>query len=268
MKKIWQWLKMVYFAALFLAAGAAFAAATFAWFTANQEVETSRITARTGQGQLTLYIGRTEDTLGTQPVALAPCDQELMPVSTADLQEFVYNPMTNDGIADQFLPAQDTLYYHDTIYLKAVSTGNPAGARLAVYLDADSTITDLLQGQLLTAARLGLRFSDGTFRILALSAENQGSGNTGIGGTLLEAGKVVTLTDGVATARDDPAIALEEVLSTRMATPLARLTPDTAYRVDIYFYLEGCDPDCVSEKVGLDRAALELGFYGVPIWED
>lgn len=268
MKKFGQWLKMVYFAALFLAAGAAFAAATFAWFTANQEVETSRITARTGQGQLTLYIGRTEDTLGTQPVALAPCDRELMPVSTADLQEFVYNPMTNDGIADQFLPAQDTLYYHDTIYLKAVSTGNPAGARLAVYLDADSTITDLLQGQLLTAARLGLRFSDGTFRILALSAENQGSGNTGIGGTLLGAGKVVTLTDGVATARDDPAIALEEVLSTHMATPLARLTPDTAYRVDIYFYLEGCDPDCVSEKVGLDRAALELGFYGVPVWED
>jgi hypothetical protein len=34
------------------------------------------------------------------------------------------------------------------------------------------------------------------------------------------------------------------------------------YAVDIYFYLEGCDPDC-SDSVSLDGADLHLAFYGV-----
>ncbi len=268
MKSVWRWLRMLYFAVFFLAAGAAFMAATFAWFTANEKVETGRVTSRTGEGQLELRIGRSESALGTGAVALEACSKELMPVSTADLQSFVYNPMTNDGIAEQFLPADETLYYHDVIYLEAVSTGNLEGARLALYLDEESSITDSLDGQLLTAARLGLRFSDGSFRILALSTENEGSGNTSIGGTLIGAGKVITLSGGTATAQDDPAIALADVMSANMRTPLARLALNTVYRVDIYFYLEGCDPDCISEKVGLDKASMQLGFFGVPVWED
>ena len=34
------------------------------------------------------------------------------------------------------------------------------------------------------------------------------------------------------------------------------------YAVDIYFYLEGCDPDC-SESVQFNEANLHLAFYGV-----
>ena len=31
--------------------------------------------------------------------------------------------------------------------------------------------------------------------------------------------------------------------------------------LDIYFYLEGCDPDC-SDSVSFDNANLHLAFYG------
>lgn len=34
------------------------------------------------------------------------------------------------------------------------------------------------------------------------------------------------------------------------------------YPVDIYFYLEGCDPDC-SDDLSFDIADLHLAFYGV-----
>ena len=34
------------------------------------------------------------------------------------------------------------------------------------------------------------------------------------------------------------------------------------YPVDIYFYLEGCDPDC-SDALSFDVAELYLAFYGV-----
>ena len=34
------------------------------------------------------------------------------------------------------------------------------------------------------------------------------------------------------------------------------------YTVDVYFYLEGCDPDC-SDSVSFDQSELYLGFYGV-----
>ena len=43
----------------------------------------------------------------------------------------------------------------------------------------------------------------------------------------------------------------------------AKVELNKVYQIDIYFYIEGCDPDCTSEKVGLDSAALQLGFYGL-----
>ena len=34
------------------------------------------------------------------------------------------------------------------------------------------------------------------------------------------------------------------------------------YTVDVYFYLEGCDPDC-SDSVSDQEADIHLAFYGV-----
>ena len=44
--------------------------------------------------------------------------------------------------------------------------------------------------------------------------------------------------------------------------PLAYLEWNRIYSMDIYFYLEGCDPDC-SDAVSFDGADIHLAFYGV-----
>ena len=43
---------------------------------------------------------------------------------------------------------------------------------------------------------------------------------------------------------------------------LLRMELGRIYSVDVYFYLEGCDPDC-SASVQLNEADLHLAFYGV-----
>ena len=45
--------------------------------------------------------------------------------------------------------------------------------------------------------------------------------------------------------------------------PIVDLTINEIYTLDIYFYLEGCDPDCLSDRVGMKDASLNLAFFGV-----
>ena len=270
MKRIFQWLKIAYFALLFMAATLAFTAATYAWFTANRQVETSRITAETGKKDLELQISRTNFTpADNQQVELKQPGNVLIPVSTADLSSFVYNPITEDEIAQRFLPAEETLYYHDVIYLRAKGTEIPADTMLELYLDNKISITENISGQLLTAARLGLRLTDDTGNssvcILSLSRENEGTGNTRLDGVDIAPGNVITLVDGTPKAVPDSAIFIEDVMADSARRPIATLALNRVYKLDIYFYLEGCDPDCTEDKVGLDRAALQLGFYGKPV---
>ena len=91
----------------------ALTSATFAWFTANREVETEKVTARTGSTNLELQISRkpgdqfstkseTDEAGNTYTVAeLKERDHVLMPVSTEDLKTFIYSPITDEGQATE-----------------------------------------------------------------------------------------------------------------------------------------------------------------------
>lgn len=247
--------------------------ATFAWFTANRQVGTDRVTARAGSNALELQIGRMDGN-GFQPennnqVVLKNQTSPLMPVSTADLKTFLYNPMTVDGFAEDFLPTEDeSLYYHDTIYLRAKGDGMPEGTKVTLYLDnSDTPIVETVEGELLTAARLGMTFNNTAPVIISLSTVNEGSSNTRPGGVAIGPGQVLSYSGGQVVAVNDPAIPLTDAQISSVGTPgkkpIATLELNQLYAVDIYFYLEGCDPDCVSEKVGMDKAALNLAFYGL-----
>lgn len=278
-------------------------AATYAWFSSNREVETDKATSRTGDSNVELQISRPgfslqqdEDGAYYTPMKgskeyykLQGQEQEdefvLMPVSTHDLKTFVYNSVSSNGYAVDFQKVGATAeeearyFYHDTIYLKAVASEGsvPDGAKMALYLDnipsEDGTtgtpIVSCEDGLLLTAARLGLRFSDGSFRILTLSDVNQGTGNTLLGDTPIGSGKVLTFDDAANAAKeeDDPAIALADVQipveGGKAKEVITELTLNEQYTVDVYFYLEGCDPDCLSDRVGMKKAAMNLAFYGL-----
>ena len=59
----------------------------------------------------------------------------------------------------------------------------------------------------------------------------------------------------------DPAIPIANVMAQAARTPIATMEQDKVYRVDIYFYLEGCDPDC-SDGISQDMADIHLAFFG------
>ena len=257
--------------------------ATFAWFTANRKVETDKVTAKSGSADVTLEISRTrspfspgagKDDSGNDisQVALKTPEAEdvLMPVSTADLNHFWSSP-TFDGNGQTtgfVLDETEEYYYHDTVYLRATSQ-NAAGSAFLLYLSNDAEKYPIVRsedGKLLTAARLGLVFEGQSPRIVRLSDVDSGSGTTYLNGNLLSKGEVLGYSGGEPTATADPSESLSALrfdAANPGKTPLLTMELNTIYQVDIYFYLEGCDPDCLNETVGLTDAYLSLAFFGL-----
>lgn len=252
--------------------------ATYAWFTSNRQVSTDRVTAQAGSASLELQISRTGGenfSPGTRTnasgetvnaVALQPLEGELMPVSTADLKTFLYCPQTNEDRAERFVPVQsDSFYYHDTVYLRAVGPTMDDGAQVMLYLgnDDENPLVRADSGELLTAARLGITVDGGAPVILRLSSEpDRGAGNTYLNGALSGAGVVLAYPEETVTAVPDPAISIQDVLYGG-SHPLVTMELGRIYQVDFYFYLEGCDPDCLRERVALSEAYLNPAFFAL-----
>ena len=261
----------------------ALAAATLAWFSTNRTVQTNTATARTGDETLELEISSTGGS-SFQSVETAPITQvnqtdsgTLLPVSTVNLQQFVYAPFTGAGKASAFQPVQNEAnYYHGRVYLRATGEGWPAGSRMNLYLDqSDGVLGTSADGYLLNASRLGLVFGGDTSSpvILKLSeTENPGNAqvyNTEVNGKTLGKNEVLGYNGSNVYATADPAVPVGDY-TVRFTDdqislperPLVSMELGKIYAVDVYFYLEGCDPDC-SDSVQLNEADIHLAFYGV-----
>lgn len=275
--RTWFWAVTTLFAVL------AFTFATLAWFTANRAVQTNTATARTGDETLELQISSSGGS-GFKSVETAQITQInqtnseiLLPVSTADLNSFVYAPFTKDGKASAFKKVDDEAnYYHGRVYLRAEGEGWPEGSRMNLYLDqSDGLLGDAADGYLLNASRLGLIFDGDASNpvILRLSEsenpENAQIYNTEVNGKILGKNQVLGYNDNGVFAVGDPSVSISEYTidfsENQMKLPSSTLVSmelGKIYPVDIYFYLEGCDPDC-SESIQLNKAELHLAFYGV-----
>lgn len=267
-----------------IAAALALSAATYAWFTSNRLVTTDKATARSGTDTLELQISSeggnnfqvSSEAAIIQVNRTAP--SELMPVSTADLNSFVYNPSSSGDVAESFRTVTDeNYYYHGRIYLRALAQGDSVSGRMALYLDEDNEAGGALAqsdgGLVLNAARLGLTFDGGNPAIFYLSntsnPEEQQIRNTSINGEILADGQVLKSSGGTLSAVADPSIPLADRTiimndsgAVLPAAPLLYMNLNQIYTVDIYFYIEGCDPDC-SNSIGLDELDLHLAFYGI-----
>ena len=261
----------------------ALAAATLAWFTANRAVQTNTATARTGDETLELQIsssgGNDFRSVETAPITqVNQTDSEtLMPVSTTDLNSFVYVPFTVDGKAAVFKPVENEAnYYHGRVYLRAQGEGWPAGSRMNLYLDeSEGLLGQTSDGYLLNASRLGLVFGEDFSSpiILKLSeSENPGNAqvyNTEVNGQILGDNQVLGYSNGNVYVATDPSVPASDYTirftDNQINLPeksLLSMELGRVYAVDVYFYLEGCDPDC-SESVQLNEADIHLAFYGV-----
>ncbi len=94
-------------------------AATFAWFTQNRVVGTSRAEGRSGTANVRLLISATPSDFTSSESYINQVNsanaQFLMPVSTADLRSFVRNA-TNGDEAHYFAPVDNEQnYYHGRV---------------------------------------------------------------------------------------------------------------------------------------------------------
>lgn len=276
-----QFLKTGFLVVTICAALAAMTAATYAWFTTNKAVSTGTATARTGDERLELQISseggsRFTDQETVSVFQVNQTDQKKMiPVSTDNLVDFVYAPFTSGGDAKKFLRVEkEENYYHGRIYLRAAGDGFAADDRLALYLDqSDGILASASSGMLLHASRLGLRFDNDKTVIFRLSDDTNPKDaqtyNTIINGKRLGADQVLSYQNGTIKAVADPSVSLSdytisfETSSIRVPDkPLLLMEWNKIYTLDIYFYLEGCDPDC-SDSVSFDQADIHLAFYGM-----
>ena len=276
--KIWFQIVTMIFAVLSLAF------ATYAWFTTNREVSTSTATARTGEETLELQLStsgggsfRDADSVSIQQVNQTSAEY-LLPFSTSNLVNFVYSPNTEAGIAKAFQPVEnESYYYHGRVYIRATGTGWPDGTTMKLYLDqSDNILGQQVSGELLNAARLGLVF-DGDYSsavILKLSDSSNSSDqqvyNTEVNGQRLGDNQVLSYVNQSVQAVTDPSVAAGQYTVTfdndSMQAPertLLTMNLNQIYSVDIYFYIEGCDPDC-SSYIQYSIADLQIGFYGIP----
>lgn len=256
---------------------------TYAWFTSNRAVSTNSATARTGEEKLELQLSSTggssfQDSQSASITQVNKTDAGyLLPVSTKDLENFVYSPFTDSGMASSFKQVQnEEYYYHGRIYIRAAGENLDAGSTMKLYLDqSDGILGEKVSGEMLNAARLGLVF-DGDYSsevILKLSDSQNTSKqqvyNTVINGQTLGKDQVLSYRNGKIEAVSDPAAAVSSY--TVSFTDDSVEVPDRTlltmqfnkiYTVDVYFYIEGCDPDC-SNDIQYSTADLQLGFYGV-----
>jgi hypothetical protein len=282
--------KKIYFFVTILALLLSVSAATYAWFTSNRVAGTDQISARSDSDTVELLIASSESglTSGKNETDLSSVGTgsltNLLPVSTSDLAIFLYNPSTaydeqsGGEYTSNFVVAEDdSRYYHGRVYLRASADGSHEGERMALYLDQSTTSGGILaqasEGNLLKAARLGLTF-DQTNPVIFRGSEDAGNAadqarNTMLNGKVLSDDQVLTWQNGTVTSTKDPAVSLDSYTITLDGNqarlpqqPILYLELNRTYAVDVYFYLEGCDPDC-SNEVWYNRADLHLAFYGI-----
>lgn len=259
-------------------------ASTYAWFTSNRIVSTDRVATRSGTDTLELQIsaaGGTAFTPSEEAAIIQVNDTSLtnlMPVSTADLSTFVSSRGMDGDMAISFQPVEkEEYYYHGAFYIRASAEGHPEGAKVALYFDEDNEVGGPLaqadSGMLLNAARLGLTFDKQNPAIFYLSdtqnESSQQAKNTKLNGTVLGENQVLQMTGGEIRAVSDPSLALSErtiVMEENRVqvpdAPLMEMELNRIYLVDVYLYLEGCDPDC-SNSICTNEADLHLAFYGI-----
>lgn len=283
-------LASIYSAVTFLAVLLSLTAATYAWFSSNSVVNTDRVSGRSGTDIVKLEISPTggNDFRGASESALIQVNAGsiLMPVSTADLNTFVTNrgsitKKVDDKDVDEVVYFEkvtgEQYYYHGRVYLRATSQGHSENAKLALYLDgsqaAAMNLTTSAKGAFQNAARLGLKFDGGSSKILRLSEGSNTASGQAIGarlnGVAIQAGQVINGSADPFQIATDPSAPITQYMvgedgltGSTSLTPLLMMDLNRIYMVDIYFYLEGCDPDC-TDMVKKDSLNLHIAFYGV-----
>lgn len=273
-------------AAALVVIAAVLGTATYAWFTNNMAVNTNSVSVRSDDSQLVVEIG--DAAAGTWSrsgdVALftnSPDDLVLYPVSTFDLSGFAECTHNNSaGEAVHFEQATDGQhFYHGWVDVRASVSGSgtdKASGPVALYL-ADSLVPTDASPELLRAARVGLKFSrNGQVVKTCYFALDNSDGGHRSEHPATRPNNLSGYTDGMllgwqngalACANDDVEDASAYVMAsddsaTRPQNALLSMEQGETYRMDVYYYLEGTDPDSADYLGGSD-GVLHVNLFAV-----
>ena len=274
-----------YIALVMVALAATLGVATYAWFTSNMKVNTNSVSVHSDTSKLLLELGDASRGSWSQQgdvslVSNASGAVTLYPVSTFDLDGFAACAQNNSaGDAAVFEQAKDngSAYYHGWIDLRPTITGTGASkvkGKVSLYL-AESLVPQGTDAELLCAARVGIKISSGG-QVLATNIfelDSSDSGHRGEHPTTAPAG-LAGYTDGMllgwqngqlacgADVKQDPAAFTLDTseTATRPQNVLATLALGQAYRLDIYYYIEGTDPDS-ADYLHQDPGTLHLALF-------
>ena len=274
-----------YIALVMVALAATLGAATYAWFTSNMKANTNSVSVHSDTSKLVLELGDADAGSWSQAgdaslSSTANGAATLYPVSTFDLNGFAACAQNNaDGDATVFEQAKDngSAYYHGWIDVRPTITGTGASkvkGKVSLYL-AESLVPQGADAQLLRAARVGIKVSSGS-QVLAsniFELDSSDSGHRGEHPTTAPAG-LAGYTDGMllgwqngqlacgANVTQDPAAFTLDTSETaaRPQNALATLALGQTYRLDIYYYIEGTDPDS-ADYLHHDPGTLHLALF-------
>lgn len=260
---------------------ALFAISTLAWFTNNSRVETNTASGKSGESNTAFLIGTSTDnmvdtsetTVEIPQVNENETDREqLLPVSTVDLKTFYYCPGLEGGKASKFVKLDDEKYYfHGRIYIEMSGDQLTEDNKYKIYLDTSENGGGVIVaddgGHLLSASRLGLQFADEAPIIFQFEDDAAAKGgNTVIDSTAYESGYVLD-SDGKPVT--DPAVSMDsysvDSSDSSIELPenaLTTITANNPVELNVYFYLEGCDENCI-DAVNTNKANMHLAFYAV-----
>ena len=229
--------------------------ATYAWFTLSySNAKQSALTSSVSEGDIVLSVGESlegEFSRTCNLKRLDTCDT-LIPVSTSDAQRY-YSAVAQNRDGKMFLYKEEKEHLlekiiYAEIYLKAKYKDGD------IFFDTDKLSING-DAQFLAGSRLGMKFSDGNYEksyIFDLEAFAKGAL---VERSTIEAEphKVVSYVDenGNATFQNE-VVSEFETYSKRLeeengASPLFEIRQDSPVKVEIWLYMEGCDPHCINE---------------------
>ena len=249
--------------------------ATYAWFTFNNATNVEPMAGTVGDGAVSLLISASRygpfDKECDLPLEQAV--EELLPVSTADLQTFYASAAQNkQGITLRYRDVTEQApqrLMHGTVYLQSKNRG------CDVYF-FEPKLSFGSDGQALSALRLVLKLATETDgeQLLFFRLDDLGGGGAEEQATVTGDNVVVSSIDAggqpsyTADPAEDIGAYLAQADGEEDTTPrageqaLCALQADEVASVEYWLYLEGCDTACVN-AVKTRELSLQLGFAGV-----
>lgn len=275
--------RRLYAAVVMIVLAATLGLATYAWFSSNMKVNTNSVSVHSDTSELVLELGDAQAGSWSQTGDAALNGNEgdgltLYPVSTFDLSGFAECTQNNaSGDATVFEEADSAHYYHGWLDLRPTVTGSGAskvGGKVNLYL-AESLVPEGADATLLRAARVGIKISSGG-QVLASDiftldssdgghrAEHPDTVPAGLAG--YQPGMLLGWQNGQLACAADVSqdfngyVMDTSETATRPENVLATLALNQTYRLDVYYYLEGTDPDS-ADYLYENSGALHVGLF-------